>query len=115
MSDRLISLDKDNWAEFLEAPVAVLVLGKTDCNACQEWGAELSAHLENDEQFTNVSFGKLMINQPGLIAFKKASPWLAEVDTLPYNIIYKNGEAVKRYAGNGVARLENRLKSVMAD
>ena len=32
----LESIDRKSWEEFLEAPVAVLMLGKNDCQACAD-------------------------------------------------------------------------------
>jgi hypothetical protein len=42
--------------------------------------------------------------------FKIAHPWVSEVDVLPYNALFVDGELVKQWAGGGVTRLENRLK-----
>ena len=93
----------------MQAPTAVLMLGKTDCAACKEWSEELSAFLENDEAFTDVRFGKIFLDTPGLVSFKRANPWLAEVDNLPTTVIYKGGERAKTFAGGGIDRLTNRL------
>ena len=57
-------------------------------------------------------FGKIFLDKPGLVSFKRANPWLAEVDVLPFNIIYKNGNKEKTFAGKGVERLTNRLERI---
>lgn len=95
---------------FLASPKAVLMLGKTDCAACAQWTTELNEYLGHDEEFSDVRFGKLILNQGRLGRWKKANPWLAEVDVLPYNVIYIDGEPVKRWAGGGLERLQNRLR-----
>ena len=105
-------IDKENWEEFLKSPLAVLVLGKTDCAACNDWTEELKSFLEADEAFSDVRFGKMLLDQRGLANFKKTSPWLAEVDVLPFNVIYKDGEKVKDFAGSGTTRLVNRLNNL---
>jgi len=110
MSDRLEKLDGKNWEEFLAAPAAVLMLGKSDCAACAEWTAELEAFLEADERWKHVRFGKLLLDTPGLISFKRANPWIAELDVLPTNVLYVNGQEAKRFAGAGVERLVTRLE-----
>lgn len=97
---------------FLAQPKALLMLGKTDCAACAEWTAELNGFLADDAEFSDVVFGKLILNQGRLGAWKKANPWLAEVDVLPYNVIYVDGEPVKRWAGGGLERMQNRLRRV---
>ena len=71
--------------------------------------------LEEDTEWANVRFGKLELDQRGLVEFKKANEWLREIDDLPYNVIYVNGEPVKRYVGGGTERLVNRLKRLLAE
>ena len=112
MMSRLEVIGSDNWEEFVKAPMAVLMLGKTDCAACNEWTEELKTFLESDENFKDVRFGKMLLDQRGLAAFKKISPWLAEVDVLPFNVIYKEGEKKKEFAGKGTERLVNRLNNL---
>lgn len=114
MSERLETIDGKSWEAFVAAPVAVLMLGKSDCEACRAWAAELSEWLGNDEAFRSVRFGKLLLDTPGLVSFKRANPWIAEVDTLPFNLIYVGGERVKQFAGGGVDRLVSRLERVTA-
>ncbi len=114
MSERLETIDGQNWEAFVAAPVAVLMLGKSDCEACGAWTAEFSEWLRGDESFGQVRFGKLLLDTPGLISFKRANPWIAEVDTLPFHLIYVGGERVKQFAGGGVERLVSRLERVVA-
>jgi hypothetical protein len=114
MSDLTI-LERDTWEAFLRSPVAVLVLAKTDCEHCAKWSEELTAFLAADQTFPNVRFGKLYLDKPGLFAFKKAHPWIAEVDVLPFTTIFKAGERVKSFAGGGLDRLTARLLGVLGD
>ena len=113
----LEAVGPENWEAFINSePVAVLMLGKSDCEACAAWTAELSAFLETvGERFPGVRFGKMNLKQPGLLHYKKRSPWLAEVDVLPYNVLYVKGEPVKQYAGGGIDRLTNRLEGILED
>jgi hypothetical protein len=113
MSDLKI-LERDTWEETLNAPVAMVMLGKTDCAACNEWTTELKGFLESDEEFASVAFGKILLDKGGLGKFKKASPWLSEVHDLPTNVLYVNGEPVKRWVGGGIDRMSNRLRRVVS-
>jgi len=79
------------------------------CAACETWTEDLSAYLGSDEAPEQVRFGKLLLDTPGLGRFKIAQPWVAEVDVLPYNAIFVNGERVKEWAGGNIDRLVNRL------
>lgn len=110
--DRLELLDKDNWQDFLSAPAAVLMLGKSDCAACNAWTEELQSFLASDQLWTHIRFGKILLDQRGLIEFKRANPWLSEVNDLPFTAMYKNGQREKTFVGGGTERLLNRLNSL---
>ena len=99
----------ENWRSFTESPLAVLVIGKTDCPNCATWTEELVSFLADDSEFGDVRFGKVLLDQRGLADFKKNNSWLADLDVLPFNVIYANGEKKKDFAGGGIDRLTNRL------
>ena len=107
--ERLEAIDGTNWETFLAAPSAVLMLGKTDCEHCIEFTAELKAFLDNDQDYADVRFGKVLLDKGGLATFKRANPWLAEVDVLPYTLVYRRGERFAEFAGGGINRLKIRL------
>jgi hypothetical protein len=50
-----------------------------------------------------------------LASFKRANPWLAEVDVLPYTLIYRGGEKLAEFAGGGIGRLQSRLERVRSE
>ena len=110
MSHALTILTPDTLGEFMSSPLVVLVLSKRDCAACADWTVELEDFLSKDEEWTDFRFGKLFLDQRGLIDFKRANPWLAEVDNLPFNSLFKDGSYVKGFPGSGVTRLTNRLR-----
>jgi hypothetical protein len=111
----LEALGPQTWQEFLTAPRAVLVLGKTGCENCERWSAELTEWLARDQTWSTVRFGKILLDTPGLVAFKRANPWVAALEMLPHTLIYKDGEIAKQFAGGGVDRLEARLQRVFGD
>ena len=106
---RLETISRENWEDFLGSPAAVLMLSKSDCPACGGWTTQLIDFLETDTQWTTVRFGKLLLDQPGLGAFKKANPWLAGLTDLPLNLIYIDGEKVKEKENGGHASLRRFL------
>jgi hypothetical protein len=106
---KLEVIDATNWKDFVDAPLSMLMLGKSDCAACNEWTEELTAFLESDEELGEVRFGKMLLDQRGLHEFKKASPWLKDVDVLPYNVFFQAGEPKKNFAGKGIERMKARL------
>jgi len=109
---RLEVLDRETWEGVVNAPVAYVMLGKTDCPACNEWTAELESFLATDGEFGSVRFGKVLLDTPGLGAFKKANPWIADAHDLPYNALLQEGRVVKTWIGGGTERLTNRLRRV---
>ncbi len=106
----LEKLGRDDWTGLLEASLSVLILGKTTCEACKAWAGELTTFLESDEEFASVRFGKLDVDTPGLIAFKRANPWVSSLSDLPHTSIWVGGERKKEFYGGGVERLANRLR-----
>jgi hypothetical protein len=112
LAKTLETVDGGNWREFVAAPVALLVIGKSDCPACAEWGAELERFLATDTEWQDVRFGKMFLDKGGLIEFKRASLWLADVDELPFNQMYVGGKRSKSWPGGGIDRLVSRLQAV---
>jgi hypothetical protein len=110
--ERLEIIDGSNWKEFLAAPKAVLILAKTTCQHCAEWSATLTDFLATDSRFADVRFGKMFLDKPGLVEFKRGNTWLAEVDDLPFNLLYVGGEKRKAWPGGGVDRLVARLEGL---
>jgi hypothetical protein len=111
---RLATVSGEGWREIAAAPVGVLVIGKRDCPACRAWSAELEGFLARDQEFVDVSFGKVLLDEGGLVDFKRANPWLAEVDVLPFTQIYVRGARVKAFPGGGIERLVDRLRPLHA-
>jgi hypothetical protein len=112
---RLETIDGENWRDFVAAPAAVLLIGKTTCPACQTYGDEVEAFLAGDAAPSDVRFGKVLLDQRGLTDFKRANPWLAQVDTLPFTRIYRAGQPWKEFAGGGIDRLQRRLEALPRD
>ena len=106
-------LDQKSWEEFLSAPIAVLILSKNDCQACEDWTEELNTWFGSGPVPENVRFGKLLLDTPGIGRFKLAQPWVSEIDILPFNAIFINGERVQEWAGGNLPLLQNRLEPLL--
>jgi len=112
---RLEAIDGATWEGLLAAPWSVLMLGKSDCEHCAEYTEELHAFLAADTTYADVRFGKILLDRGGLASFKRANAWLADVDVLPYTLIYRGGAKVAEFAGGGIGRLQSRLERVRAE
>lgn len=111
---RLEVVEGGNWEEFVaSSPAAVLIVGKSDCPSCQSWAEELEKAVEDPAVWPGVRFGKLLLDRPGLVGFKRANPWVARLDALPHTVIYREGERAKSFPGGGWARLESRLQRLL--
>ena len=113
MSSDLQLLDGESWREFMSGDNVFLMLGKSDCAACNQWTDELKTFLGTEHTFGKVRFGKLLLDQRGLTDFKREhGSWLKDVHDLPFNIIVSGGEIRKSWAGGGLDRLTNRLTNM---
>jgi hypothetical protein len=112
---RVERIEGTAWRDLVSHPLAVLVIGKSDCPSCTAWALELEQFLAHDEEWRDVRFGKVLLDQPGLVDFKRANPWIAELDSLPYTQIYARGERAKAFSGSGAVRLVRRLRGVRQD
>ena len=91
------------------------MLGKSDCGHCNEFTEELHTFLAADQTYADVRFGNILLDRGGLASFNRANPWLADVDVLPYTLIYRGGQKVAEFAGGGIGRLESRLERVRSE
>lgn len=110
-------IDGTNWKSFVSGDgVVFLMLGKSDCGACNAWTDELKGFLAEDARFQGkVRFGKMLLDQRGLTDFKREhGEWLKDVHDLPFNLLWVGGEKKKSWPGNGVDRLTNRLEGLLA-
>ena len=84
----LETLSDENYQEFLESGVRVLVLTQGDCPHCRSWTGELAEFLEQDQDWNYVRFGKIDLEDEGAKEFKKASDWLEFIPGVPFNVIF---------------------------
>ena len=104
---RIEQLDSGTWKAFLDAPISLLVLGKTGCEPCKIWTGTLEE--QTDELTNEVRVGVLLLDALGLGHFKIDNPWVSLVDVLPFNALYIDGERVTEWAGGSLDRLEEEL------
>ncbi|MFO0748314.1 MAG: hypothetical protein U1F43_22025 [Myxococcota bacterium] len=115
MGTELEMVDGQTWRDFVKSDVAVLMLGKSDCEACARWTEELTTWLAGETGVSGVRFGKMLLDQKGLTDFKRENgAWLKDVDVLPFNLIYRAGTLEEELRRQRLERLTNRLKPLVA-
>jgi hypothetical protein len=95
----VLYLDDDTIDCVVEAPHGALVLAKDDCDNCAAYEADIR-RLGDQGLLGDVVVGKLVLTQPGCRGFKRANPWLSEIDFLPYTVLYTSGEKVDEFAAS---------------
>lgn len=102
-------LRPNTWKNFLDAPTALLVLGKGDCEPCTAWNSILNNQLNQITLLHGVCVGKILLDAPGFGQFKLDHTWVSNVDVLPFNALFINGERVAEWAGGSMDRLMKEL------
>lgn len=113
MGARYVKLDDTNISNFLKSQHAVLVLGKSTCGNCHEYDSGIVAIIDRPE-YGSLSFGKVILDEPGSIMFKRNNPWISQIELLPYTVLYANGLKVAEFAASNVKYLEEKLKEAFS-
>ena len=95
----MLYVDDDTVERVISAQHGALVLAKDDCDNCAAYEAQIE-RLQEDSLLGDLVVGKLVLTQPGSRAFKRANPWLSEVELLPYTLLYASGEKVDEFAAS---------------
>jgi hypothetical protein len=112
---RLELLDGTTWEGLLAAPWSVLMLGKSDCDHCNEFTEELHTFLAADQTYADVRFGKILLDRGGLASFKRANPWLARRRRAPVHADLQGRPKGRRIRRRRHRPLESRLERVRSE
>jgi alkyl hydroperoxide reductase subunit AhpC len=96
-------------ATVLGAEQGVLILARSDCAHCAAYQAEIQTLVERGG-LAGHTIGKLVVNERGATGYKRANRWLAEVNDLPYTVLYRHGQIVEGFPGSRAAYLEERVR-----
>jgi hypothetical protein len=110
----VLYVDDDTVESVVGARHGALVLAKDDCDNCAAYEAEIR-RLHDQGHLGDLVVGKLVLTRPGSRRFKRANPWLSEVDFLPYTVLYASGEKVDEFAASkGMYLLERAVDAGFA-
>ena len=98
-TDSVLYVADDTVDRVVGARHGALVLAKDDCDNCAAYESQIRRLLE-EGQLGDLVVGKIVLTQPGARGFKRANPWLIEVDFLPYTLLYASGEKVDEFAAS---------------
>lgn len=109
MSERYSKINDKNFLDFIKVEYAVLVLGKSSCGNCYEYDKDISEIL-NKPEYATISFGKIVLDEPGSMMFKKNNTWISKLEYLPYTVLYRRGQKVDEFTASNLRYLEEKLQ-----
>ena len=105
----LLRVTDEDLGEVTGAERGVLVLAKSDCGYCAAYQRDLEGLLARGK-LAAVAIGKLVLDQRGALQFKRANPWLAALEFLPYTLLYRGGERVDGFGSSKSSYLLERVE-----
>ena len=108
----VLRVTDENLPALLAAEQAVLILTKSNCGYCAAYQADIEA-LQARGDLAGLTIGKVVLDQPGAGRFKRDNPWLARLDFLPYNLVYRRGQEVDRFAASRASYLQQRVAATL--
>jgi hypothetical protein len=100
--------DESSLNSLPNIELAVLVFGRSNCQNCSNWHAELRQAAASGDIPTCRVF---LVNLDSGAAEDLAEMyrWVNNIDVLPMNIILVQGEVKKEWAGGSIQQLSHRL------
>ena len=86
----------------------LLILGRPTCDDCQAFYAQLARWTPP----VPMDVLTLNLRAPEGAAFRKRHSWVEHIDSVPFNVLFVNGEPVDQWAGGDVERLMSSLNAL---
>ena len=86
----------------------LLILGRPSCDDCQAFYARLAA-LESPVPMEVLTSN---LRAPEGAAFRNRHSWVEHIDSVPFNVLYVNGEPVDQWTGGDIERLMTSLNAL---
>ena len=102
----MIRATLDNWKDIISLPLSVVIFTKDDCQDCKKWIDK----LHDSEDFEEVNFAIMNLSDKGLGKIKIENPWISQIDILPFNVLFINGELRENWSGANEDRLIQIIK-----
>jgi hypothetical protein len=106
--DELLTVDDRNLDEIRDANLGALILTTSDCGYCAQYVTEIAA-LRARGRLREVVIGKMVLDRPGSVGFKRDNPWLAGLKNLPHTLVYRRGAKVDEFSASRGAYLLERI------
>lgn len=108
MDDPVLDVTDENLEAVVSAPRAMLILARSDCGHCAAYQAEIHS-LVADDRLNGIVVGKLVLDRPGCLRFKRENHWLRDLHHLPYTLVFRDGVRVDEFATSKGSYLLGRL------
>ncbi|MBS9782943.1 MAG: hypothetical protein KGV46_00105 [Pasteurella sp.] len=109
---RIKKLDCFSLEDILKEDKCLLVLSNSNCDACKQWVQKINKGLQEETLPMHIEYGKLDINQKGLISFRRENPWVEKAIFLPYTALLLEGVFTGGFIGADYEELQNLLERV---
>ncbi len=93
----------------IAADEGVLILAQGGCGPCSRYQQEIVA-LISAGRLDGVTVGVLRLDERGAAGFKRANPWLRDLQGLPHTLIYRRGERIDGFGASKASYLLERLE-----
>ena len=106
-------LDEETWEPFINAPISVLILSKDDCKGCSQLSDELGVWFSTEHVPSNIRYGKIMLDHPGMGRFKITHHWVSNIDIMPFIALFVDGERVSEWSGGNLSLFQRQIRQVL--
>ena len=97
----IIRITSNNWEEITSSPLSVVIFTKNQCKDCKQWIDKLSA----SDRLEKMIYAVINLSDKGLGKIKIENPWISQIDILPFNVLFAEGELQEHWSGANEDRL----------
>jgi hypothetical protein len=97
----MIRVTSNNWEEIISSPLSLVIFTKNECKDCKQWLDKLNV----SDRFEKMIYAVMNLSDKGLGKIKIENPWISQIDILPFNVLFVEGELQENWSGANEDRL----------
>ncbi|MBT5660765.1 MAG: hypothetical protein HOI79_01680 [Euryarchaeota archaeon] len=97
------------YGQLSTRPLVLVVIGRPSCDDCTEWSSVLDG-WQPEQQFNRLEVVHLDLNSPVGQRFCAENEWTTHIDSIPFNVLYEDGEPTDQWPGGSLDRLKSSLE-----